>query len=466
LLARLHAEAVPVGGVRAVGVGLDFVRNPILAIARCHQRWGPAIELSLTGPGRRVWRTFLLGPSYNREILSRPDWARPAGLWNVSGPSGSAQAAMRRNYLATSGPEHASLARTVVPQLSRTRTLGFFDSVRDVILPRVKQWRAGDSIELFAELKRLGYQAGIGVLFGEPSAERAERFGELLSRYHLTNWRWRARLKIRVAGWPYTRLLAHAEEIRDFVRDWVGDRPGCPAGQDLRSALNAHRGPDGCPLTLDQLTAHTSVLGFAGYETMSSSLTWTLLLLSLHPAVLADLLDELAAAPALETIEPEALDSLPLLDAVVRESLRLVSPAPLLPWRTIRLWPIDGVKTRLGLVLNPHLTHRNPDLYSEPLRFRPGRWATIRPDPFEYLPFSAGPRRCPGGYFGAQFIKVGLAAILPRWRLVLEPGGRIDWIYRGLTIPKQGLTVGLRAQDRSSDAPRIRGNLRDLVQLD
>lgn len=458
------ADAVPVQGGRALMIGLDFLRDPIMATERCHQRFGPAVDLSFRGLGRRTRRTLLLGPSYNRAVLARPDLARPAGLWSVPGPPGSAQAEMRHNYLATSGAEHARLARCVVPHLGGERVAGHFEATKSAVLDGVAAWTADRPVDLYGLIRRIGQHVGLGLLFGEPDHAAAERFGAMLAEYHADNWRPAARLTLPIPGLPYQNLLDRAERLRDFVRDWVGERSGCPIHQDLRAALAGHRNGSGQPLTPERLTAHVNFVGFAAYETMSSALTWTLYLLALHPEVLADLVDELSIAP-IETASAEALDGLPLLDWVVKESLRLIPPTPVLPWRTVRRWPLDGAKAKVSVLLNPHLSHRDPDLFPEPRRFLPSRWATAQPGPYQYLPFSAGPRRCPGYAFGTQFMKVGLAGVLSRWRVELRPGMRVDRVYRGITMPRPGMTVRLHPADRRYPSVEVRGNIHDLVAL-
>jgi cytochrome P450 len=93
--------------------------------------------------------------------------------------------------------------------------------------------------------------------------------------------------------------------------------------------------------------------------------------------VLADLADELAGAPPVETITQDQMDSLPLLDGVVKESLRLVPPTPVLLWRTSRDWETDGARLVRGtqIILSPHVTHRIPEIYEAPRAFRPDRWS-------------------------------------------------------------------------------------------
>jgi cytochrome P450 len=201
---------------------------------------------------------------------------------------------------------------------------------------------------------------------------------------------------------------------------------------------------------------------------MASALTWMLFLLALHPDVLANLVDETDAGTPLESVEPEELKNRPLLNGVIQESMRLVPPVPVIPWRAVEACQIAGldVPAKTKIMISPHLTHRLPEVFADPLRFRPERWLSVRPSPYEYLPFSGGPRRCPGALFGTEFLRVALTAIIRRYRIEIGSGASIDHTYRGITMPKDGIPVMLAKQDRRFRAPVVRGSLFDLVKVD
>jgi cytochrome P450 len=193
--------------------------------------------------------------------------------------------------------------------------------------------------------------------------------------------------------------------------------------------------------------------------------TWTLLLLMLHPDVMADLLDELSAASA--PLDHAGLSSLKLLDAVVKEALRLIPPTAVAPFRVFDRCEISG-RTLLPcdrIVLCPHMTHRLPEIYDAPMRFRPERWFTINPSQYEYLPFMAGPRRCPGARFGTDFLKIAIAAILSSYRIQLERNARLDWRFAGTTIPRRRIPVQLVEQDRTVQAQSVTGSFLDLFEM-
>jgi cytochrome P450 len=117
------------------------------------------------------------------------------------------------------------------------------------------------------------------------------------------------------------------------------------------------------------------------------------------------------------------------------------------------------------VMLSPYLTNRLPDLYPVADRFRPERWAAIKPSPFEYCVFSAGPRGCPGYWFGTSTVKMGLASILARYRPSLQPDTRIDYRIRVAMSPSAPVPAVLHRQDGCFTVSAVRGGIRRLVRL-
>jgi cytochrome P450 len=64
-----------------------------------------------------------------------------------------------------------------------------------------------------------------------------------------------------------------------------------------------------------------------------------------------------------------------------------------------------------------HLMHRRPDIYPDPVAFRPERWLGVRPNPYTFLPFGGGIRRCLGASFAETEMRAVLAAIVGSVRL-------------------------------------------------
>jgi cytochrome P450 len=121
----------------------------------------------------------------------------------------------------------------------------------------------------------------------------------------------------------------------------------------------------------------------AGIDTTADTLMFLIWALSrpqnLH--IQKRLVEEVRAIPQ-DLIEDgvpklDAIDKLPYLDAVIRETLRLYAPLPASEPRSIRSpCTIDGYSVPAGTVVNmsPYSLHRNSDVFYDPLKFDPDRW--------------------------------------------------------------------------------------------
>ncbi len=183
-------------------------------------------------------------------------------------------------------------------------------------------------------------------------------------------------------------------------------------------------------MTDRQLRDEVLTLLVAGHETTASTLAWTFFLLLEHPDIdeaLGAEIDRLGdKAPTLADLE-----RVPLVGQIVRESLRLFSPA----WFIARRAEVDdelcGVRipARSLVFVSPYATHRRPELFERPDEFNPHRF-----DPnagpaggfsrFAFFPFGGGPRVCIGHGFALMEAQLLLIVLRRRFRLSLVPGTR------------------------------------------
>jgi cytochrome P450 len=239
-----------------------------------------------------------------------------------------------------------------------------------------------------------------------------------------------------------TALMRVADELiaERFRRGLEGD--------DLLGGLLAARHPSD-DLPWDAQAIRDEVLTFllAGHETTAAALTWTLGLLALHPEERDRVQAELDRSISGDGPAPDELEDLVVLDAVIAESLRLMPPAWLLERTAGEDDRIQGHAVAAGdqVLMSPYLTHRHPEFWPEPDRFRPDRFLGERTQHrLAYLPFGAGPRRCIGGGFATLEIKAVLAAILHRLDLNLAPGASLRPVPQVTLTPGDGLQMTVR----------------------
>ncbi len=183
-----------------------------------------------------------------------------------------------------------------------------------------------------------------------------------------------------------------------------------------------------------EMVDQVAIFFLAGHETSASALGWALYLLATHPEA-----QERVAAEA-GALRPEfgVMGSLRFTRDVFREALRLYPPVPMLVRETAQAEEFRGRKVKRGaqVVISPWHLHRHERLWERPDAFDPDRWAGEVPQG-GYLPFSRGPRVCPGAGF-AMLEGVLLLAHLVR-------AFRYEALPDRVPVPVAHLTV--RAKD-------------------
>jgi cytochrome P450 len=193
-----------------------------------------------------------------------------------------------------------------------------------------------------------------------------------------------------------------AEVIADHRRrDDLAER------DDVLSMLLLARHEDGTPMDGVELRDELITLLVAGHETTATALAWALERLTRHPAALDRLTEEVRAGDE------------EYVDAVIRETLRLRPVLPFVGRKLTAPVTIAGWDLPAGARVAPsiHLVHRRPELYPDPAAFRPERWLGVRPNPYTYLPFGGGVRRCLGASFAETEMRAVLGAIVANVRL-------------------------------------------------
>jgi len=200
----------------------------------------------------------------------------------------------------------------------------------------------------------------------------------------------------------------------------------------------------GLPLNDADLADQLLLLLFAGYETTASSLTLAVALLLQHPASLAWLQEELDTVPwHPDAPDLEQLETLPRLNAVIKEVLRLVPPVGGLFRRAIapvRLGPYTIAPGRV-IQVDITATQRHGKACSDGETFRPERHLEAPPAGSAYLPFGIAPRVCLGRPLAELELRLLLTRLLQTLRFTLEPGQDLTLEAIPTPRPRSGLLV-------------------------
>jgi len=217
-------------------------------------------------------------------------------------------------------------------------------------------------------------------------------------------------------------------------------------GDDLLGQLLQAARRDEAPMDEDLIIENLKTFLFAGHDTTASTLSWAIYLLATHPEEESTLIAELNSA--LGTGEPsyEALEALPYLDAVFKETLRLYPPAGFTrePVQDVELGPYT-VPKGTEIFIFPYLVHRDERLFQRAAKFEPSRWVRekgkVAPESTGWMPFSLGARNCIGAQLAKLEIKVALHALLSRYRFELAPQCSKPAVVLYMTLVPTAITV-------------------------
>ena len=170
----------------------------------------------------------------------------------------------------------------------------------------------------------------------------------------------------------------------------------------------------------------------AGSDTTYTVLEWAMTELLRHPQVMRRLQNEVRGiAQDKYLITEDDLNNMLYLKTVIKETLRLHPPIPLLvPRESTRAAKIMGYDIAAGtqVITNVWAIGRDPMLWDDAEEFRPERFLNssvdFRGQDFELIPFGAGRRGCPGTLFAAMAIELVLANIVRRFDWEIGDGGR------------------------------------------
>jgi cytochrome P450 len=418
--------------------------------------------LSKKNPQRFI---FAVGARYNERVLGDPATFHTVGLM-PPGPENSAQRRIRSGIVSMNGGRHAHYRRMMLPPFRRAAVDSLVEQIATIVEQKICGWPLGEIVDLVPLLNDIARNVALALLFGNDMAEGLKAAGLLNDHIRMAEAPGVRGCPINWPGSPYRRMLRHAEKVETCVTSWAARRRGQVRADDLLSLIVNSPDESGNLPTDQQVGRHVLTLFAASFETCQTALALTLFLIAQHPSVAAALLDEISTLPAESCMSADQLEQCSLLEAVVKESMRLLPPVPFQVRRAIRDTALIDCEIKAGtrVFLSSFLTNRLPDVYHDADEFRPQRWAQIAPSQYEYLVFSAGPRTCIGYWFGMTFLKTTLAHIMRRYRLTVVPGARIDSRVAITMWPSRGLPVVIHTQDGRFSASPIRGNICRLVR--
>lgn len=422
-----------------IGQSLEYVHDPLATMARRYRDHGPVSDLTLAGA---KW-TALLGPDACQVALQNADkaFANGPGWGHLVGPF------FDRGLMLLDFSEHHHYRHLMQDAFTRPRLEGYARTLAPLVDRGIAKWSPGPAFEIYPALKAHTLDLATDVFMGGTEYARPGEIEQVNQAF--VDCVQAANGYIRSTAVPFTRWNRGARGRRlleDFLRRHLPARRERP-GEDLFSALcqvaDASGGIDD-----DDIVNQMIFLLMAAHDTTTSTVSSMVYELGRDP----DWQErcrrhclELGSDPTLDEVE-EVAD----LEWVMKETLRLHPPVPVLARKAVKDTEVMGVEIPAGRLtaVIPLLTHHMSEYWTNPELFDPERFSEDRREDkshrFAWEPFGGGVHKCLGMIFARLESKLVLSALLRNfeWSVPLDyvPPMRNE----SLPFPGDGLPVSLR----------------------
>ena len=264
-------------------------------------------------------------------------------------------------------------------------------------------------------------------------------------------------------GWVPAPHLLRARRARDRMRAAVGDlvqarhrQPADPP--DFLQVLMSARALDGTPVTDQWVIQMALGVTFAGHDSTTGHVSWSLIDLLQHPDELAKVLAEQSRIFADGTgtsLDLVAVHRMNCLDRALHETARLRPVAPVMLRRVLRPVDIRGLVIPAGadVFVAPVLSHRLPVLFDHADQYHPDRFLANARQTSYLHGFGGGTHRCLGEHFADLLTHVTVTRLLRHYELTLVSPHPVPVRTPAFKGPRSPCLIRYRARSSSARGP-------------
>ncbi len=334
------------------------------------------------------------------------------------------------NGLLTSNGEYwLKQRRLIQPAFYKKKIDGIAATIRETIKKELTRIQPDLTIDIYPLMNDIAFKVVAKSLFSYTDT------GDTISRLQQITEEAQRSL-IREIRQPYKRwwfylsgqiknTLRLTSEARAMLNLIIEERKNSGnTYDDLLDMLLASRYDDGSQMNNEQLIDEILILFVAGHETTSNALTFTLVLLAMHPEIQ-------------EKVYKEALgfgaDEVPLMEQFARskytiqcieEAMRLYPPVYFSDRVAIENDSYSGIRLAKGMtvLISFYEIHRHNDFWERPETFDPDRFHQDYKKEYSdwYFPFGAGPRMCVGSNFAMYEMIVTVSELIKKYQIATE----------------------------------------------
>ncbi|PWT75058.1 MAG: hypothetical protein C5B60_05915 [Chloroflexi bacterium] len=423
------AMPVPPGSLSwpVIGDTVSLYRDPYGYGLKRFTRYGPISKARLLGKPA----VMLLSAEGQRFVLvtAQRSFDTGAGYAIVKPLLGNA-------LTLTDGDIHDQLKRWMLPAFASANMQTYLATINRVISSRLATWSEDRPVCLTQEFATITFTIGAALLLGLDFGPETD---ELLRHWKTLAHGVTTLLHVRGPVTPFGRALIAREWLERRIRSII-------ARQRHSDQINIVRLLADAGMPDEEIVTQIIFLIHASFDTTTDTVSWAFVDLLRHPDLLERVRAEVQATLHEAPISLADLQQNRLLDAVIKEALRLYPQVHIFFRGAKEDVEFDGFTIPKGWLvnLNPAFVHRRPDYFADPLTFNPDRFLVDKEDertPYAWIGFGGGMHGCLGEMIARLEIKALATAILRRFDLTLLPSQDLHQIYASLSRPKSGVLV-------------------------
>ena len=310
----------------------------------------------------------------------------------------------------------------------------------------VADWGKQGQINLDAELRKLTLTVAVRIFLGSEQTEEIDRvrdwFNTLMAKANSAIFKWDVPFTSHGQGQAARRKIV--EYVRQVIRDRQ-QRGDLDETRDVLGLFLHTVDEDGQKFTEMQIVNQAIGFLFAAHETTATLMSWLLFELGNRPEWREKLRAEYRGVIGHGEIELPHLRQLTQMNYVLKEGERLYPPVGVMIRGVTEEIEFGGYLIPAGwnVMVSTLFTHRLPEIYAEPDKFDPDRFAPPREEdskqPYSLIGFGGGAHSCIGVEFAKMEMKLILGILLDNYDLVSDPlPDGVEYPIRRMveTVPK------------------------------
>jgi len=401
--------------------------------ANAHREFGDTIKIELPVFVRRTFGVILTtSPEFIKQIWNDSTTARPTLLNSATEYFGS------ESYFITDGEMWSSMRNFFKSGFSFENIqlmLPKLETSINVLLQNVEKHIDKDEpAPMHLHISRFALDNDSILSYGMPMGAQSGKFDGLFDDiwFHITN-----RIKSVVPYWKFyeteeKKKYDYALKVfREAITSIIATRrkQGVQeTDRDFLSMMLRAQESGEFQFTEKQIVDQCFTFLNGGTDTLSSTITSMVYLLSINPEVEQKVIEEVDAVLG-DRLFPdwEDMNKLKYCGYVIKEVLRMFPPASTFARKLTKTTTLGDYvipPDKYDITVSIYALHHDPKHYPAPFKFDPERWSDERmknPNPYIWMPFTAGPRNCQGHKLALTELKAVLSSLYRQYYFRLAP---------------------------------------------